>query len=65
MQTERTKSDLDWKNLPFGYTKTDYNIRYYYRDGKWSAGELSSEETIPIHIAAPGLHYGQQAFEGL
>ena len=65
MQTERTKSDLDWKNLPFGYTKTDYNIRYYYQDGKWSAGELSSEETIPIHIAAPGLHYGQQAFEGL
>ena len=26
---------LDWKNLPFGYLKTDYNIRCYYRDGKW------------------------------
>ncbi|MCX8123047.1 MAG: branched-chain amino acid aminotransferase [Spirochaetes bacterium] len=65
MQTQRVKSDLDWQNLPFGYIKTDYNIRYFYKDGKWSAGELSTEETIPIHIAAPGLHYGQQAFEGL
>ncbi|NMB66050.1 MAG: branched-chain amino acid aminotransferase [Spirochaetes bacterium] len=65
MQTQREKSKLDWQNLPFGYIKTDYNIRFYYKDGKWSEGELSTEETIPIHIAAPGLHYGQQAFEGL
>jgi len=65
MQTQRAKSNLDWQNLPFGYIKTDYNIRYFYKDGKWSAGELSTEETIPIHIAAPGLHYGQQSFEGL
>lgn len=65
MQTQREKSKLDWQNLPFGYIKTDYNIRFYYKDGKWSEGELSTEETIPVHIAAPGLHYGQQAFEGL
>jgi len=65
MQTQHAKSNLDWQNLPFGYIKTDYNIRYFYKDGKWSAGELSSDDTIPIHIAAPGLHYGQQAFEGL
>jgi branched-chain amino acid aminotransferase len=65
MQTQREKSKLDWQNLPFGYIKTDYNIRYFYKDGKWSGGELSTEDTIPIHIAAPGLHYGQQAFEGL
>ena len=65
MQTQREKSKLDWQNLPFGYIKTDYNIRFYYKDGKWSEGELSTEETIPIHIAAPGLHYGQHAFEGL
>ncbi len=65
MQTQREKSKLDWQKLPFGYIKTDYNIRYFYKNGKWSEGELSTEETIPIHIAAPGLHYGQQAFEGL
>ena len=23
--------ELDWANLPFGYMKTDYNVRIYYR----------------------------------
>ena len=56
---------FDWKNLPFGYIKTDYNIRCFYRNGKWGNLEVSSSEHIDIHIAATGLHYGQEAFEGL
>ena len=24
--------NLDWGNLSFGYMKTDYNVRCYYRD---------------------------------
>lgn len=56
---------MDWKNLPFGYLKTDFNIRCRYKDGKWGALETSSSEYIDIHIAATGLHYGQEAFEGL
>lgn len=56
---------LDWKNLPFGYLKTDYNIRCFYKDGKWGKLEISTSEYIDIHIAATGLHYGQEAFEGL
>ncbi|MFZ0282836.1 MAG: branched-chain amino acid aminotransferase [Bacteroidales bacterium] len=56
---------FDWKNLPFGYIKTDYNIRCTYRDGKWGNLESSTSEYIDIHIAATGLHYGQEAFEGL
>jgi branched-chain amino acid aminotransferase len=56
---------IDWKNLPFGYIKTDYNLRCVYKDGKWGALEVSSSEYIDIHIAASGLHYGQEAFEGL
>ena len=56
---------LDWKNLPFGYVKTDFNIRCIYKDGKWGKMEVSSSEYIDIHIAATGLHYGQEAFEGL
>jgi branched-chain amino acid aminotransferase len=58
-------TDLDWKNLTFGYHKTDFNIRYYWRDGKWGPGELTADETVPIHIAATCLHYGQEAFEGM
>jgi branched-chain amino acid aminotransferase len=57
--------NIDWKNLPFGYLKTDYNVRCYYRDGAWGELEVSSSETINIHIAATALHYGQEAFEGL
>lgn len=58
-------SELDWKNLGFGYRKTDYNIRSYYRDGAWTKPELTSDETITLHMAAAALHYGQEAFEGL
>ena len=57
--------NLDWKNLPFGYLKTDFNIRCIYKDGNWGNLEVSSSEYIDIHIAATGLHYGQEAFEGL
>src|SRR5665811_440915 len=56
---------LDWKSLPFGYIKTDCNIRCVYKDGKWGKLEVSTSEYIDIHMAATGLHYGQQAFEGL
>lgn len=59
------KADLKYSELPFGYVPTDYNIRYYYKDGAWSAGELSSDPTMPMHISATCLHYGQQVFEGL
>lgn len=56
---------IDWGNLPFGYMKTDYNVRCYYRDGAWGKLEISSSEYLSIHIAATSLHYGQEAFEGM
>lgn len=56
---------LDWSNLPFGYMKTDKNVRILYKNGKWGEIEESDSEYIPMHIAATCLHYGQEAFEGL
>jgi branched-chain amino acid aminotransferase len=56
---------FDWNNLPFGYRKTDCNVRCYYKDGNWSSLEISTSEFINLHIAATGLHYGQEAFEGM
>ena len=50
---------IDWENLSFGYEKTDYNVRCYYRDGKWGEIEVSSDENINIHMATTCLHYGQ------
>lgn len=58
-------NELDWGNLSFGYIPTDYNVRCYFRDGKWGEIEVSSSETINLHIAATALHYGQEIFEGL
>lgn len=58
-------SHLDWNTLGFGYVPTDYNVRCYYRDGKWGEIEISQSETIDMHIAATCLHYGQEIFEGL
>lgn len=57
--------ELNWKCLPFGYIKTNFNIRAYYKDGKWSNIEISDSEYINVHMAATGLHYGQEAFEGM
>jgi branched-chain amino acid aminotransferase len=57
--------NIDWRNLPFGYYKTDYNVRCNFRNGEWGKLEISSSETINIHMAATALHYGQEAFEGM
>ena len=32
-------NEIDWSNLSFGYMKTDYNVRCYYRNGAWGASE--------------------------
>lgn len=59
------ETEIDWSNLTFSYTKTDYNVRCTYKDGKWGEIEVSDSEYIPLHIAATCLHYGQESFEGL
>jgi len=56
---------IDWSDIGFGYIKTDKNIRYKWKNGKWDEGILTEDEHVPLHIAATCLHYGQEAFEGL
>lgn len=58
-------AEPDWAHMAFGYSRTDYNVRYTFRNGRWDEGVLTHDETIPIHIAATCLHYGQECFEGL
>lgn len=38
--------NLDWGSLSFGYMKTDYNVRCYYRDGKWGEIEVCSTSIL-------------------
>lgn len=56
--------NIDWAHLPFGYLKTDYNVRCAFKDGKWGDIEVSDSEFINVHMAATCLHYGQEIFEG-
>jgi len=58
-------NQIEWSTLPFGYQKTNYNVRSYYREGEWGKLEKTDSEYISVHMAATGLHYGQEAFEGL
>ncbi len=57
--------NLDWKNLGFGYVKTDYRFIAHYKNGQWNDGELVRDNQFLISESAPALHYGQQCFEGL
>ncbi|MBP3483421.1 MAG: branched-chain amino acid aminotransferase [Alistipes sp.] len=57
--------NLDWGALGFDYRKTDFNARFYYRDGKWSDMEICDSEYINMHMSAACLHYGLELFEGL
>lgn len=57
--------EIDWSNLSFGYMRTDYNVRIHHRNGEWGKLEISSEESVNLHMAATCLHYGQEAFEGM
>jgi branched-chain amino acid aminotransferase len=65
MFTTEKELNIDWKTLPFGYYPTDYNVRSTFKEGKWSDLEVTDSEFIPVHMAATGLHYGQEAFEGM
>ena len=58
-------STIDWKNLPFGYLKTNCNLRAHCKDGKWGDLEVHTSDEISLSIASSALHYGQECFEGM
>ncbi len=57
--------NIDWGSLGFDYHKTDWNARYSFTDGKWSAMQITDDEYVPMHMSASCLHYGIELFEGL
>jgi len=59
------EKNIDWANLGFGYTKTDYRYVSNYKDGKWSAGQIISDDKVMISECACVLQYAQTCFEGL
>ena len=56
---------IDWNKLTFHYTETDYIVRSAYRNGVWEKPYATRDKYMSIHVAATGLQYGQECFEGL
>ncbi|MGL4763351.1 MAG: branched-chain amino acid aminotransferase [Sarcina sp.] len=57
--------NINWHNLGFNYTKTDFRYISTWKDGNWDNGFLSEDNKLTMSEGSPCLHYGQQCFEGL
>lgn len=57
--------NIDYNNLGFSYTKTNYSYLSYWKDDQWDDGRLTEDDKITISATSPALHYAQQGFEGL
>ncbi|KAF0912637.1 hypothetical protein E2562_015310 [Oryza meyeriana var. granulata] len=64
---EDTGGDIDWDNLGFGLTPTDYMyvMRCSLEDVVFSRGELSRYGNIELSPSSGVINYGQGLFEGL
>lgn len=73
------KMTINWSELGFHYTETDYIIRSAFHGewvedpqhddkhlvGEWQQPYATRDKIIPLHVCATSLQYGQEAFEGL
>ncbi len=59
------RKNMDWGNLGFQYTPTDWRYVANFKDGKWDEGGLTDKSTIEMSECACVLQYAQTCFEGL
>lgn len=65
MAVTMEKANIDWKNLGFGYYKTDVRFVSDFKNGKWDEGYLTADENIVLNESAGVLQYAQTCFEGM
>ncbi|KAL4791384.1 aminotransferase [Aspergillus venezuelensis] len=60
-------STIDWNNVGFKVREVNGHVESHYTAAtkSWSPPVLVKSPYLPIHGMAPGLNYGQQAYEGL
>ncbi|KAI1178767.1 aminotransferase [Nemania sp. FL0916] len=60
-------TSIDWANVGFRVREVNGHIESHYsvKTGKWSPLQFVADPYLRIHGMAPGLNYGQQAYEGL
>ncbi|MGX7013506.1 branched-chain amino acid aminotransferase [Vagococcus silagei] len=57
--------EIDWNNLGFSYIKTPFRYLAHWKNGEWSEGQMTEDNTLHISEGSTALHYGQQCFEGM
>ncbi|KFY84818.1 hypothetical protein V500_08957 [Pseudogymnoascus sp. VKM F-4518 (FW-2643)] len=58
---------IDWNDIGFKVREVNGHIECHYskKTGQWTAPKFVTDPFLRIHGMAPGLNYGQQAYEGL
>ncbi|KAK2798830.1 hypothetical protein FQN50_008691 [Emmonsiellopsis sp. PD_5] len=59
---------IDWNNVGFKVREVNGHVESHFSysaNPQWSAPRFVASPFIPIHGMAPGLNYGQQAYEGM
>ncbi|ELR03955.1 hypothetical protein VC83_09011 [Pseudogymnoascus destructans] len=58
---------IDWNDIGFKVREVNGHIECHYskKTGQWAAPKFVTDPFLRIHGMAPGLNYGQQAYEGL
>ncbi|EAW23584.1 branched-chain amino acid aminotransferase [Aspergillus fischeri NRRL 181] len=59
---------IDWSNVGFKVRDVNGHVECHFSHstgGTWSSPKFVSSPFLPLHGMAPGLNYGQQAYEGL
>lgn len=58
---------IDWSNIGFKVREVNGHIESHYsvKTGEWSSPTFVADPYLRLHGMAPGLNYGQQAYEGM
>ncbi|PGH19649.1 branched-chain amino acid aminotransferase [Polytolypa hystricis UAMH7299] len=59
---------IDWSNVGFKVREVNGHVESHFSHSsspQWSAPKFVASPFLPIHGMAPGLNYGQQAYEGM
>ncbi|KAI9695687.1 MAG: hypothetical protein M1836_006139 [Candelina mexicana] len=58
---------IDWDDIGFRVREVNGHVESHYsiKTGIWTAPEFVEDPFLRIHGMAPGLNYGQQAYEGM
>ena len=57
-------AELDWLNLAFKARKTNAVVVSYFKDGQWSAPEVTTDFNFSLNCFAGVFHYANACFEG-